>query len=326
MSNSSRTARHLYPSTSDKPQYVYTFACHETERELCHLELAQLLGTPLKSGEDWLQTSRRVDPDRSPFVSVRLEVGLSGDSVEAIAAQAGQIQLSGATFKVVCLKAGDPFTYEERRDVERQVGRHIKGTAQMKSPEVTLGLIRTEGIWSLGELHEPERAWLTHKQKPYNYSTGLSSRVARALVNMAVPEPDNTVLLDPCCGMGNVLIEALSMGIQVQGSDINPLAIRGARVNLRHYGYDDQLVSIQDMNELSGSYEASILDLPYNVCSVLQEEDRLQMLRSLRRLARRAVIVSTEPLGEQLRLAGWNVLGRAITTKGSFVREVWLCE
>lgn len=73
------------------------------------MELAQLLGTPLKSGEDWLQTSRRVDPDRSPFVSARLEVGLSGDSVEAIAAQAGQIQLSGATFKVVCLKAGDPL-------------------------------------------------------------------------------------------------------------------------------------------------------------------------------------------------------------------------
>lgn len=326
MSNPSSINNSLYSSITDKPRYIYTFACHETEQELCQLELGELFGTSVDSGQDWLESSHWIDPDRSPFMSFGLEVWLRGDSLEAVAAQAEQIQLSGSTFKVVCLKAGESFTYEERRDFERRVGRHIRGTAHMKSPEIRLGLICTSGIWSLGLLHEPERAWLSHKQKPYNYSTGLSSRVARALVNIAVPRPADTVLLDPCCGMGNVLIEALSMGIQVRGYDINPLAIRGARVNLRHYGYDDALVSIEDMNRISGSFETAILDLPYNVCSVLPEEEQVQMLRSLRRIARRAVVVSTESLMEQLRHTEWSILKHAVTTKGTFQREVWLCE
>ena len=117
--------------------------------------------------------------------------------------------------------------------------------------------------------------------------------------------------------MGNVLIEAFSMGIAAEGRDINPLAIRGARVNLRHYGYDDNKVAIQDMNTLQGHYDAAILDLPYNLCSVFPEGERRS--QSLRRLSDRAVIVSTEPLHELLMSTGWKVL-RHCDPQGSFVR------
>lgn len=316
-------------------KYIYTFACHESEMELCRLELTELFG--LKQGQApvegtfWVEVDRLVDPDRSPFISARLDVMLNGTTVEQIAEQASRIKLTDSSFKVTCLKAGDPFTYEEMRSFERLVGGSIQGTAEMKSPDVTFGLISVDGRWVLGRLEVPKRAWLAHKQKPQNYSTGLSSRVARALVNIAAPTTaapgkSATHLLDPCCGMGNVLIEALSMGLHVEGCDINPLAIRGARVNLKHYGYDDSIVKIADMNDLEGDYEAAVLDLPYNVCSVFPEDEKRRMLTSLRRLTRRAVIVSTEPLEELLPETGWHVLKRITTRKGTFVREVWLCE
>lgn len=310
---------------SNKPSYLYTYACHETEQELCSMELTELFGHE-PEGENWLESERWIDPDRSPFLTACLDVRLTAESIERLAEQAASIQLKNRTFKVVCLKAGDRFSYEELRGYERTVGRAITGQAQMKAPDVTLGMVSIGGIWRLGILHEPERAWLEHKQKPQNYSTGLSSRVARALVNLAVPQLDEVRLLDPCCGMGNVLIEALSMGITAEGRDINPLAIRGARVNLRHYGYDDNLVAIQDMNSLQGHYDAAILDLPYNLCSVFPEEEQLQMLHSLRRLSDRAVIVSTEQLKDQLMSTGWKLLRHGTTRKGSFVREIWLCE
>lgn len=310
---------------NNKPSYLYTFACHETEQELCSMELTELFGHE-PEGENWLESECWIDPDRSPFLTACLDVRLTAESIERLAEKAGFIQLKDRTFKVVCLKAGDRFSYEELRGYERTVGRAITGQAQMKAPDVTLGMVSKDGIWRFGILHEPERAWLDHKQKPQNYSTGLSSRVARALVNLAVPRLDEVRLLDPCCGMGNVLIEALSMGITAEGRDINPLAIRGARVNLRHYGYNDNLVAIQDMNSLQGHYDAAILDLPYNLCSVFPEEEKLQMLHSLRRLSDRAVIVSTEPLKEQLVSTGWKLLRHGTTRKGSFVREIWLCE
>lgn len=337
MHTMTHTSDSLMQQTEENPpcKYIYTYACHESEMELCGLELKELLGLEqgqvTAEGTFWVEVNRLIDPDRSPFISARLDVMLNGTTVEQIAEQASRIKLTDSSFKITCLKVGDPFTYEEMRSFERLVGGSIQGTAEMKAPDITFGLISIDGRWVFGRLEVPKRAWLTHKQKPQNYSTGLSSRVARALVNIAAPatatsDKGTIRLLDPCCGMGNVLIEALSMGLDVKGRDINPLAIRGARVNLKHYGYDDSVVKIADMNDLEGEYEVAVLDLPYNVCSVFPEDEKRRMLSSLRRFARRAVIVSTEPLEELLPETGWRVLDRITTRKGSFVREVWLCE
>lgn len=313
----------LFPAMA-KPTYLYTFATHETELELCRMELRALFGHE-PDGADWLESDTWIDPDRSPFVTACVEVIAADSSIERLAERAAGIPLNGGTFKVIALQAGNHQSYEELRAMERIVGGSMKGRADMKTPEHRFGLLSVQGGWKLGLLHLPRRAWHQHKQKPQNYSTGLTSRLARALVNIAAPDP-RAKLLDPCCGMGNVLIEALSMGIRCEGCDINPLAVRGARVNLAHYGYDDSIVAIRDMNTLEGHFETAVLDLPYNVCSVFPEEDQRRMLNSLRRLADRAVIVSTEPLAEQLEQAGWQVLSSCTTRKGTFERSIWLCE
>lgn len=306
-------------------KHIYTFACHESERELCLLELRELLGPEPEMGNSWIHSEREIDPGRSPFISGRMDVWITGNTIQEIAEQASFIQLAGSSFKVVYLKSGDKLDYDKQREVERWVGGRITGKADMKSPDITLGLLSHQGFWLLGSYHEAERRWLSHKQKPQNYSTGLSSRVARALVNIAAPHTEGVRMLDPCCGMGNVLIEALSMGLNIEGCDINPLAVRGARVNLRHYGYSDERVALRDMNELDGHYNTALLDLPYNVCSIFPLEDKLRMLSSLRRLADRAVIVSTEPVADHLHHTGWGVHGHVQTSKGAFIRHIWLC-
>lgn len=117
------------------------------------------------------------------------------------------------------------------------------------------------------------------------------------------------------------------MGIDIVGMDINPLAIKGARMNLQHFGYNDTtLVRIGDMNEVEQSYDAAILDMPYNLCSVQSVAERIQMLSSLRRFSRRSVIVSSELLDRDIRQAGLSVVDQCKITKGSFVRNVWLCQ
>jgi tRNA G10 N-methylase Trm11 len=324
----------MLSSTNNKDSvvrsYVYTFACHENERALCELELETMLvpGTDIHSGKHaFVRSNLCIPPGRSPFVRGRLDVMAEADTVEDLKHAASQIDLSsGETFKVVCLKEGDDMPdYAHSRLLEKELGMCIRGKAMMKQPDVTFGLIHANGKWLLGLWTEADRSWQTHHQKPQNYSTGLGVTLARALVNIAIPQVEGRQLLDPCCGMGTVVIEALSMGIEAKGNDLNPLAVQGARINLPHYGYDSARITLGDMNDLEGSYEAAILDMPYNLCSVLPDEEQLAMLTSLKRLAGRAVIVSTEWVEGHILDAGWNIDQYRTVNKGTFIRHIWLC-
>ncbi|MEK4662080.1 RNA methyltransferase [Priestia sp. FSL H7-0729] len=311
-------------------KYLYTFACHENERELCMLELKTLLEPASEIRMDtgaYVRSERRIPPGRSPFIHGRLDVIGEGDTVTDLLPLAKEILLlPEETFKVVCLKEGDHAPdYAQSRQLEKEVGMCIKGKAQMKQPKVTFGLIRTGQKWILGQWTEADRSWQIHRQKPQNYSTGFGITLARALVNIAVPDVENHRLLDPCCGMGTVVIEALSMGIDTKGNDLNPLAVRGARINLPHYGYDPDRITLGDMNALQDWYDAAILDMPYNLCSVLPDAEQRAMLESLRRLVKRAVVVSTEWVEDHLLEAGWMVKEYRTVNKGTFIRHIWLC-
>ncbi|AZK48281.1 RNA methyltransferase [Paenibacillus lentus] len=306
-------------------RYIYIYACHDNERRLCEMELEALFGQrPGSAG--YVETTRQIDLSRSPFISSRMDILFTGDSLDSIAAQVAELRLNDRTFKVICMKRGDLRTYEEQRDIERQIGGRIRGKAEMRRPDITFGLISIRGHWSIGIFHEAEPVWLRHKNKPRNYSTGLSTPVARALVNIAVPDPHAVKVIDPCCGMGNVMVEALSMGIDIVGRDINSLAVRGAKMNLRHFGYDDGRVILGDLNEVNEPYDAAIVDMPYNLCSVLSPEERQQMLGSIERFSQRAVIVSTEPLEEELTRSGLMIRDYGTVRKSSFIRHIWLCE
>jgi tRNA G10 N-methylase Trm11 len=173
-------------------------------------------------------------------------------------------------------------------------------------------------------LQKSEAVWLRHNDKPQHYSTALSTRVARAVANIAVPNPLGIRAIDPCCGIGTVLIEALSMEMDMVGNDLNPLAVKGARINLAYFGLPNK-VSLGDIRTIQGKYDVLILDLPYNLCSVLPSEEQLEMLMAARRLAARAVVVSTEIIDSALEQAGFVIQDRCVVKKGSFTRQVMVC-
>ncbi|AWB43649.1 RNA methyltransferase [Paenibacillus sp. CAA11] len=302
--------------------FIYTYACHEDELELCELELGILLNAS-PCGR-YVESSAKVDPSRSPFVHERIAVQLEAPSLAELAVKAEGLELGGQTFKLLCVDADNPLPYEEKRANERLVGQSIRGRAQMKRPDRLLGLAYAGGRWVLGECQQSEPVWLRHNDKPRHYSTALSTRVARAAVNIAVPRPEGIRLVDPCCGIGTVLIEALSMDIDAEGYDLNPLAVRGARENLQHLGMPD-IVRVGDIRQLQGRYDALILDLPYNLCSVLTKDEQLELLHSAYRLAERVVIISAEPADEAIREAGLQIQQRCSICKGRFVRQLLLC-
>ncbi|OXM85348.1 RNA methyltransferase [Paenibacillus rigui] len=303
--------------------YLYTWTAHEEELSLCKLELKVLLGCIPE--ERIVASERRIDPSRSPFVKHRLDVLLEGEDLPELSRQVAEMELEeGATFKVVFLDSDGSVDYAEARAIERVLGLHIRGKAEMRRPDRLFGVARTHGRWRFGACHGSEAVWLRHQAKPQHYSTALSTRVARAVANIAVPEPAGVRAIDPCCGIGTVLIEALSMGVDIVGYDINPLAVRGARANLAHFGFPD-VAAIGDIRQLGGAYDTAILDMPYNLCSKLPPDEQLAMLASARRLASRAVIVTTEDIDAMLQRVGFRITDRCVVRKGAFARHILVC-
>lgn len=309
----------------------YTFVRHEEEAELCALELRSMLGGGAEIGDGLVlvdgKPEQLPDVDRSPFFKRRLEPLAEADTLPELLEMLPQIDLEGRSFKVLYTQGDLKASYEEQRELERLAGSRLRGTADMRSPKRLFGLMAYRGRWLFASCRESGKLWLKHQSKPQNYSTALPTRAARAIVNIAAGEaaPHAYRMIDPCCGMGTVLIEALSMGFPILGMDRNPMAARGARLNLAHFGYPD-VVRLGDMREETGVYDAAIVDLPYNLCSVLPEEEAMQMLHAVRRMAGRALIVATEEMDDLLSKASFSVKDRARLSKGSFTRYISVVE
>ncbi len=306
--------------------YLYTYAYPEDERSLCAMEMRSLFGKESKLS--LLESSVKIDPSRSPFIKGRIAVLFEEDSLEELLKQVETLPLNGATFKVIYVKNSDlaeKESFVKRRTIEREIGLHINGEADLDDPERLFAVMNISGGWVFGEYLKSVSVWFRHQKKPNSYSVALNTRVARAVVNIAIPNPSGIKAIDPCCGIGTVLVEARSMGIDIVGSDRNPLILPGVRENIRYFGLTGE-VKLADIRDISEDYDVAIIDLPYNLCSVITPEEQLEMLQSARRFAKKVVVVTVEPIDHVLFAAGFTIVDRAVAKKGLFTREVIVCE
>lgn len=308
-------------------QYLYTCAAHEDERSLCRLELRALFGID----PEWpvFKSSVAIDPSRSPFIRERIEVWYEGDCVDDISVQAANMPALHSSFKVLFVKTNDltaaeKINYEGKRGIERQIGLRIKGKADMRHPDHLFGVVTLGGRWYFGAYVKNRAEWLKHMDKPRQYSMALPARVARAVANIAVPRPEGIAAIDPCCGIGTVLVEALSMGIDIVGREINPQLAAGARENLAFFGLQGE-VFLGPIADARAGYDAAIVDLPYNHVSRITSGEQLSILRHARRIAARVAVVSIEPIDGMLEAAGFAIADRGLVKKGAFRRYVMLC-
>jgi tRNA (guanine10-N2)-dimethyltransferase len=116
-------------------------------------------------------------------------------------------------------------------------------------------------------------------------------------------QPKNR-LLDPFCGTGGILIEAIMLGIDAIGSDFDPLMVRGSRQNLK-----ESALLIADAIRLpldDESVDAVVTDLPYGQSVSIKKDDSLGQLyddtllelRRVLRRGKRAVIVTHKDISD----------------------------
>lgn len=295
----------------------------EFEESLCHMELKCLLNSTMKN--KYVFSDIYVNPSRSPFIKEMICIKYEEDSLDKILDKIKADKLSYDDFKVCYVRLEkNEIEYSERLDALKKIGMSIEGEADMHCPKIMFGVTKVEGKWIFGEYKKNDFAWHIHDKKPYEYSNALTIRVARALVNIAVGNNMNIRLVDPCCGVGTVVIEALSMGIDVRGYELNDNIAENAQRNIEFFGYDN-VVTHGNMHDIEEVYDAAIIDIPYGLFTPITYEEQIAIINTARKITKKLVLVTFEDMSDSIKEAGFNIEDICYVCKGKFKRYIYIC-
>lgn len=238
-----------------------------------------------------------------------------------------------------CALESKPFVIEYTR-IRKRVGRwpsrrlmgklalQIQGEISYEKPQERFYLIESAERYYLTRLlHVPVWTKPSYAQRPHAYSAALSSELAALAVN-AISKPGD-LLIDPCCGSGTIVYEALQRGRQVKGYDHKWPWVIGARENLEAFGFSSlqdkrRFIAHADARTLTVNGDALIANLPYGRVVDIDMSRLETMLKQLKTCAKRFAFFSGQDLSELLtRLAYTHIKTVNLTIQASHPR--YLC-
>lgn len=301
-------------------KYLYIIKYPEYEKELCKMEQRSLFGED--TDKLYIYSDIRINPSRSPFIKERIEILDYKDNIDDITIPSETYN----KFKVVFQNVEDEhIEYNSKLKAVKDIAARIQGEPDIHNPNVMFAITYHRDKWIFGKYKRNDLSWHIHESKPNNYSNALGIRTARALVNIAIGNDFNKFLVDPCCGIGTVVIEALSMDINVKGYEIKKQIASRARRNLEFFGYDMNYIKSGDINDLTSKYDVAIIDLPYGFFTPISLEEQVNIIKSARRISEELILVVFEDMKKIIEEAGFKIVETAIISKGKFKRIVHKC-
>lgn len=312
-----------YEKISDK--YFYFINCSEMEKELCEMEMKSIFNKVPK--QKYLFSYKNFNPSRSPFIKLKINIIYIKDSLNEIIDNIKEDKLCYDDFKVNYIKSEDgDVSYKERLNAAKEIGFVITGFPDIHNPKIELAITKVNEKWIFGELIKNDFKWQSHNDKPHSYSNAIPVRMARALVNIAIGDNKNLKLVDPCCGVGTVVIEALDLGINVKGYEISKPIACNARNNIEFLGYKRDIITSGNMHDINEVFDVAILDIPYGLYSPITLEEQVNIINTARRIANKLVIITFEDMDNLIISAGFKIIDKCYMTKGSMKREIAICE
>jgi len=306
---------------------MYIFNYDDNESDFCKLESRCIFNK--EEMNKLLFSDIKVEPSSSAFIKKRLDIILFSENYSTIINEIKKEGICVEGFKVEYLVLeGDTTEYADRLKKLKDIGCSIEGIPDYYKPTITYALCYYKGIWYFGILIKNNFDWHKHKQKPCSYSSSISMSIAKALVNIAANANKEKKLIDACCGVGTVMLEACFAGYNIEGCDINEKICKDARENLSHFNYTAN-VYCSDIKDISKRYDAAIIDLPYNLFSYANDKIILHIIGSTAEITNRLVIVSTSDISSLISNTGLRISDYCSVKKrrsANFTRKIWVCE
>ena len=304
--------------------FLYFINYQDNERELCKMEMRCLFNREIN--EKYFFSDIDISASRSPFIKSKIKIIYSDESLDRMVSKIKEDNLSYDDFKVSYVKSeqGD-VQYEDRLEATRKIGFVVNGYPDMHKPRNPLAVTKINGLWIFGEYERNDFKWQKHNDKPYSYSNALGLRMARALVNIAMKDNEEGTLIDPCCGVGTVVIEALDLGIKVKGCEISKQMAYNARENVEFLGYLRDTIVCYDMHKIKDKYDSAIIDIPYGLFSPVTLEEQKAIIHTARNICEKMVIVTFEDMEKFIVEAGFSVIDKCVVPKGNFKRHILVC-
>lgn len=308
-------------------RFIYNLNYPINEKESCELEVRSLFQFDLK--EKVFFESREIHPSVSPYLRTRLEIIYQASTFSEILKSIIVAKFAAPDFmvKYVDLEK-DERRFKKRREYCKAIGLMIKGFPDFTSPKNIFGITFYQGIWYFGRLAERSPEWRAHNKKPNAYSSSIDLNTAKVLINIAGNGDTSKRLIDPCCGVGTVLLEGAWAGYDITGWEINSKVAENARGNLKHFNYEVPVIT-GDIQDIEEHFDASIVDLPYGNFSLTDDENQLKIIRNAKRISNKIVLVSSEDVREELVKENLKIIDHCKIgkkTKGPFMRSIWVCE
>ena len=304
--------------------FLYFINYQDNERELCKMEMRCLFNREIN--EKYFFSDIDINASKSPFIKSKIKIIYSDESLDRMVSKIKEDNLSYDDFKVSYVKSeqGD-VQYEDRLEATRKIGFVVNGYPDMHKPRNPLAVTKINGLWIFGEYERNDFKWQKHNDKPYSYSNALGLRMARALVNIAMKDNEEGTLIDPCCGVCTVVIEALDLGIKVKGCEISKQMAYNARENVEFLGYLRDTIVCYDMHKIKDKYDSAIIDIPYGLFSPVTLEEQKAIIHTARNICEKMVIVTFEDMEKFIVEAGFSVIDKCVVPKGNFKRHILVC-
>lgn len=308
--------------------YIYLTSRSESEKNIIEAECEALTSTiPDNNGIaikdcDFQNNDRRspLDITRSAYLKICAKVMLRTSSLSELYKQLRTMQIRSEQFRVSIEKITKSINIDSH-EIMNEVGAEIIGKPNLSNPKsIFLVIISDDKIWFGKLISKSLNTWNKHSQKLHQYSSALPTRLARAMVNL-VANPGETII-DPCCGVGTILIEASSIGVKAFGCDINPLMIADSISNLKYFGLDATIIHA-DARNVSGHFDAFVTDFPYGRNCPINGDLYGDILANLKNLAPKGAIVTGKDISDLIIQNGYIINKTIPVKKPSLTRYIY---
>ncbi|MBS7623936.1 hypothetical protein KEJ39_09760 [Candidatus Bathyarchaeota archaeon] len=178
----------------------------------------------------------------------------------------------GERFSVRVQRIFGSSRHLDRMELQSRIGNMIlrsvpESRVDLRNPEKEFIGVIASGRFLFGNLTARRVNSALNRYRPKEgfapHPSTMKPRLARCFVNLSRPRRGE-LLLDPFCGVGGLLIEALIIGCRAVGSDLDPRMAREAIRNLRRLGIEPEGVLAADARAIPCPTIRSIsTDPPY---------------------------------------------------------------